>query len=393
MPHILLESHSSSLIPFDDIITFNAQGKYDEKMGISLEDKEFMLTKVKKGENDLIKLDIPTRLTPVSLMKEALNRYAELSCKETLFTNTHSIYNKVKPEEKYLKDINYFLQESDKHKVNEFKTDKDIFVEVGFGSGTHLLHQAKANPDKIVIGLEIHTPSIEQVLKQVKLQEIENILVTNYDARLFLEFLKSNSVERIFVHFPVPWDKKPHRRVMSHSFITESLRVLKIGGTLELRTDSPNYYEYNLELIEDFKNYPIKILENNDLAVTSKYEARWKRQEKTIWDIIFEATENSAERILEGDFSFDEFYDKETLKKNFSNKTVKKEEFIIHLEDIYDITTPFEGLLIKLTMGGFNKPVTKYLILEDSKLRYFQGAPLKTRLNLEAHKELLEMLR
>ena len=385
MPHVLLEPHSSKSIPKDDIVTFIAEGRYDEKIGINLEDKEFMLTKVKKGDNDLIKLDIPTRLTPVSLMKKALNRYAELSRKEILFTNTHSIYNKVEPEKKYLKDINYF--------VNEFKTDKDIFVEVGFGSGTHLLHQAKENPDKIVIGLEIHTPSIEQVMKQAKLQGIENILVTNYDARLFLEFLKSNSVERIFVHFPVPWDKKPHRRVMSDSFIKESLRVLKIGGTLELRTDSPNYYEYNLELIENFKNYPIKILENNDLAVTSKYEARWKRQEKTIWDIVFEATENSEERVLEGDFSFDEAYDKESLKEKFSNKTVKKEEFIIHLEDMYEITSPFDGLLIKLTMGGFNKPVTKYLILEGTKLRYYQGAPLKTRLNLEAHKELLEILR
>jgi len=393
MPHVLLEPHSSNSIPKDDIVTFIAEGRYDEKIGINLEDKEFMLTKVKKGDNDLIKLDIPTRLTPVSLMKKALNRYAELSKKETLFTNTHSIYNKVEPEKKYLKDINYFLEESDEHKVNEFNTDKDIFVEVGFGSGTHLLHQAKENPDKIVIGLEIHTPSIEQVMKQAKLQGIENILVTNYDARLFLEFLKSNSVERIFVHFPVPWDKKPHRRVMSDSFIKESLRVLKIGGTLELRTDSPNYYEYNLELIENFKNYPIKILENNDLAVTSKYEARWKRQEKTIWDIIFEATENSEERVLEGDFSFDEAYDKEVLKEKFSNKTVKKEEFIIHLEDMYEITSPFDGLLIKLTMGGFNKPVTKYLILEGTKLRYYQGAPLKTRLNLEAHKELLEILR
>ena len=385
MPHILLESHSTNNIPIDKQVTFIARGTYDEKIGMKLDNKEFLLTKLQKGENDLIKLDIPTRLTPVSLMKEALNQYAALSKKKILFSNTDSIYNKVKPEEKYLKDINYF--------VNDFQTDKDIFVEVGFGSGTHLLHQASQNPEKIVIGLEIHTPSIEQVLKQAKIQGIENILVTNYDARLFLEFLNSNSVAKIFVHFPVPWDKKPHRRVMSNSFIKESMRVLKVDGTLELRTDSPNYYEYNLELIENFKNYPIKILKNNDLAVTSKYEARWKRQEKTIWDIIFTANENSPERILEGNFSFDEFYDKKTLQEKFTNKTLKKEEFIIHLEDIYTINTPFEGLLIKLTMGGFNKPVTKYLILEGTKLRYFQGEPLKTRLNLEAHKELVEMLR
>ncbi len=385
MPHILLESHSSDTIPLELLVTFIAKGIHDEKIGINLEDKEFLLTKVKKGDNDLIKLDIPTRLTPVSLMKKALNGYAKLSGKNILFSNTDSIYNKVEPEKKYLKDINYF--------VNEFKTDKDIFVEVGFGSGTHLLHQAKQNPDKIIIGLEIHSPSIEQVLKQAKLQNIENILVLNYDARLFLEFLDSNSVSKIFVHFPVPWDKKPHRRVMSHPFITESMRVLKVGGTLELRTDSPNYFEYNVELLKDFKQYPSKILKDNNLDVTSKYEARWKRQEKTIWDVIITANEDSEPRTLEGDFAFVYQYDKQVLQSKFTNKTVKKEEFIIHLEDIYDIVKPFDGLLIKLTMGSFNKPVTKYLLLQNSTLRYFQGEPIKTRLNLEAHKELVEMFK
>jgi tRNA (guanine-N7-)-methyltransferase len=385
MPHILLESNCSSERALDGFISFKAVGKYDEKIGIEFEKKEFLLTKVKKGENDLVKLDIPTRLSPVSLMKKALNGYAEQSGQKILFSNTNSIYNKVKPEEKYLKEIEYFL--------NEFQTDKKILVEVGFGSGTHLLHQAKQNPDKLVIGLEIHTPSTEQVLKQLSLQNIENVLVLNYDARLFLETLDSNCVSKIFVHFPVPWDKKPHRRVMSYSFISESMRVLEIEGTLELRTDSPNYFAYNLELLKEFRNYPFKILKNNDLEVTSKYEARWKRQEKTIWDIIISANENSPQRVLEGDFGFPYQYDKQRLQEKFTNKTVKKEEFIIHLEDIYDIRQPFEGLLIKLTMGGFNKPVTKYLLLEESNLRYFQGEPIRTRLNLEAHKELLELLK
>jgi len=34
-------------------------------------------------------------------------------------------------------------------------------------------------------------------------------LILDYDARVFLEFLPSNSAKQIFVHFPVPWDKNP----------------------------------------------------------------------------------------------------------------------------------------------------------------------------------------
>jgi len=57
-----------------------------------------------------------------------------------------------------------------------------------------------------------------------------------------MELIPSNIVGKVYVHFPVPWDKKPHRRVISTSFIEESRRVLKVGGQLELRTQRYCHY-------------------------------------------------------------------------------------------------------------------------------------------------------
>ncbi len=386
MPHILLKPHNNITISSDGNFRFIATGNHDQKICAVYDNREFLLTKVVKNGNDLVKLDSATRLTPVSLMKTALNDYEKVSNSEVLFSNVNSIYNKVKPEEKYLKDINYF--------VKEFQTDKEIYVEVGFGSGVHLLHQAKTNPDKIIIGLEIHYPSIEQVLKQARIQNIENILVINYDARLFLEFLKSNSVGKVFVHFPVPWDKKPHRRVMSVEFIEECMRVLKVEGTLELRTDSPNYFEYSTSLLEHFKEYQCEILTNQDLDVTSKYEARWKRQEKTIWDVKIKAKDISKEVDLEDDFSFPYLYDKETLKSKIDTKAIIKDDYMVHFESYYNIDDSVtNGLLIKVTFGSFNRPVSKYLLLENGNMRYFQGDTIRTKANLAAHKTILEILK
>ena len=389
MPHILLEKHSDiAVCAKSDLkasFDFIAKSKYDDKIGTTIEGKEFLLTKVDKNGNDLIKLDTATRLTPVSLMKDALNDYASISNSKLLFSNTNSIHQRMEPQQSYLKNIGYF--------EGEFKTDKEILVEVGFGSGTHLLHQATQNPDKLIIGLEIHTPSIEQVLKQLKLQNIENVLVMNYDARLFLEFLNSNSVGRIFVHFPVPWDKKPHRRVMSVEFIEESLRVLKVDGTLELRTDSPNYFEYSSGLLDRFKEYPSTIEKNKDLAVTSKYEARWKRQEKDIWDVTIKSTQESSEDILEDDFSFIDIEDIDSLKERLLNVPTVKKDFLVHFVNVYTIETDVnKGLLVKVTFGSFNRPVTKYIIIQNNKARYFQGDPIKTKTNLMAHKVILENL-
>ena len=386
MPHILLEPHEDIDLNTSDNFKFIAKGRYDQKICVNFDHKEFLLTKVSKNGNDLIKLDNATRLTPVSLMKTALNEYAERSNSKLLFTNTNSLYNKMKPEETYIKDIEYF--------ASDFQTDKEIWVEVGFGSGVHLLHQAVKNPDKLIIGLEIHYPSIEQVLKQLKIQNITNVLIVNYDARLFLEFLDSNAVGRVFVHFPVPWDKKPHRRVMSIGFIEECMRVLKVTGTLELRTDSPNYFEYSSSLLESFKEYPHEILKNKDLDVTSKYEARWKKQEKDIWDITISATTESLQVEFKNDFSFPDNYDIEKIKTNLPKDAIVTKEYLINFEDWYEVETEEnkKGLLVKVTFGSFNRPVTKYLYIEDGIARYFQGEPITTRINLKAHQRILEIL-
>ena len=387
MPHILLEPHTDIDIQKSTDFSFIATGKYDQKICAEVDDKEFLLTKVRKNDNDLIKLDNATRLTPVSLMKSTLNKYAEESKSKLLFTNTNSLYNKMKPEETYIKDIEYF--------ANEFQTDKEIWVEVGFGSGVHLLHQALENPDKLIIGLEIHYPSIEQVLKQLKIQNITNVLIVNYDARLFLEFLDSNAVGRVFVHFPVPWDKKPHRRVMSIGFINECMRVLKVTGTLELRTDSPNYFEYSSSLLEHFEKYPHEILKNKDLSVTSKYEARWKRQEKDIWDVTITSIDESPQVVFETDFSFGTNYDLEKIKNNLPKDAIISEDYLINFEDYYNVVSKsnIEALLVKVTFGSFNRPVTKYLYIEANNARYFQGEPIRTKINLKAHQNILEILK
>jgi tRNA (guanine-N7-)-methyltransferase len=387
MPHILLEPHDHIDIKNSKYFSFIAKGNYDDKICANFEEKEFLLTKINKEGNDLIKIDNTTRLTPVSLMKAALNQYADESKSKLLFTNTNSIYNKMKLEETYMKDIEYFAK--------EFKTDKEIWVEVGFGSGIHLLHQALKNLDKLIIGLEIHYPSIEQVLKQLKIQNITNVLILNYDARLFLEFLNSNSVGRVFVHFPIPWDKKPHRRVMSISFINECMRILKVTGTLELRTDSSNYFEYSSSLLKNFTQYPTEIFKNKDLDVTSKYEARWKKQEKDIWDIVISSVNESPAVQLTSDFLFPGIYNIDRIKNNIPKKTFLGEKYLVNFENWYDIDliTGYKASLVKVTLGSFSRPVTKYLFLENNKVRYFQGEPIKTRVNLEAHQKVLEILK
>ena len=358
--------------------------KTEYRIALKNQGKEFLLSLKPKDENFMIKADKVTRLSPVTLVKNALNAYVSLNNANVLFSNTHNLKLKDESKSEYLKDINYF--------VDEFNTEKEIQIEIGFGSGRHLLHQAKANPNIQFVGLEIHYPSIEQLLKQLELQNITNVLVVNYDARLFMEFIESNKVGKIFVHFPVPWDKKPHRRIYSNEFVNEALRVLKVAGTLELRTDSRKYFDYCTELLTNLPKGRITIDINKDLAVSSKYEDRWKKQGKNIYDVVLEAHNIDANINLDFDFSFDFEVNFEDTLKNIPTKSIIEKNYFIHVEELYIIEDIKNSGLVKLTMGNFDRPVTKYLLVKEGKISYYQGNPLPTSANIDAHKKLKEIL-
>lgn len=358
--------------------------KTEYKIAVENEDKEFLLTLKDKESNNLLKVDKVTRVTPVDIVKTALNEYVSAVQGNIVFSNTNSFSQKVEPQKEYLKDIEYF--------VEEFETNQEIQIEIGFGSGRHLLHQAVQNPDVQFIGLEIHTPSIEQLLKQINIQGLTNILVVNYDARLFMEFIKSNKVGKIFVHFPVPWDKKPHRRIYSNAFINEALRVLKVDGTLELRTDSRKYFDYCTELLTNLPTGRITIDINKDLQVSSKYEDRWKKQGKHIYDVVLECQREDEEIDHTFDFEFDFEIDFTQRKSHLNYKPVVDDGFFIHIEDVYEIQNSENSGLIQLTFGSFDRPLSKYLIIENGKLSYYQGKPIPTSANIKAHKKLKELL-
>jgi len=389
MPNIQTKKLTCKVLPQEiDGYTFHyyatsMQGS-EKLVFTTFEDKSFFLKIITRKDDFLIKHDKLTRVSPIHIIKNALKAFQKLHGLKLTFSN---IENKkeaqhLEKSDDFLKDISFFAK--------EFQTDKEIWVEVGFGSGRHLLHQASLHHDIQFIGLEIHRPSIEQVIKQCKLQNISNLLLAAFDARIFLEFLASNSVGKIFVHFPVPWDKKPHRRVISTSFIEESIRVLKKEGTLELRTDSENYYAYAYETFSTLRQCDLRIRKNQEIAISSKYEDRWKREEKNIYDITLYNHEHSKEKEKIQALHFQKAPTFSSIKKRFSPRVFKEEDYFVHYERLYEISEK-EGIM-KLSFGAFEKCEHKYLIFSENKVQYFPYEALPIQQNLKSHQKIEEFL-
>ena len=354
---------------------------------VKKDSKEFFIEIIKREKNYLIKAEKLTRFSPVFIIQDAIKALQNKLNLQLNYSNIDTKKSKLllNKDEKYLKKISYFIQ--------EFKPSSPIVIEIGFGSGRHLLQRAKSDPNTIHIGIEIHKPSIEQVIKQCQLQSIENLLILDYDARIFLELLDTASVKTIYLHFPVPWDKKPHRRVLSYKFLKECQRVLVQDGRFELRTDSENYYNYAFEVFNQFKTFDIMIRKNHQLDVSSKYEDRWKRQEKNIYDcIMINKTPDTSKRpTYDVEFEKDFYITFESLFKNFKRECIREENCFINLESIYKISDT-EGVL-KVTLGSYNKSEHKYILFKDKNVKYFPSNLIPVKDNLNGHKLLIKTIK
>ena len=388
MPHLHISEFKEIAFPSEDngvsfnFIADNANHNEERLIAVTLDNDDFFLLVRQDSNKTLLKSDKLTRPASIHSVHKALLAYARLANLEVLSSNVpHHQKNIHLQEVDALKKIEYF--------ASNFTTDKELRIEVGFGSGRHLLHQAALNPDILFIGIEIHRPSIEQVLKQITIQNLDNLLVLDYDARLFMELIPSNIVGKIYVHFPVPWDKKPHRRVISTSFIEEANRVLKVDGKLELRTDSENYYAYSYETFISFNKTTLHINKNKDIAISSKYEDRWKKMEKNIYDITMINEEESPELSLDGDFNFSSLGLSHVEIEALHKQTKKFDGGFIHFERVYKLK---DGVMLRLSMGSFDRPEHLFLIIKNDSVKYFPSLPLKSKSNLVAHKFLDKVL-
>ncbi len=381
MPHIKVSPFDTAKIDtaVGDFIKFRAVGSSSAKEIVLLSDKrEFFLDIVKKEGEYLIKPNKITKGSDTELLKDMLNRFANVLGLDILHSNTAPKPFKPKNADEFFKTVEDFY---------EFKSDfKNIKLEVGFGSGRHLLYRAQEEPETLFIGIEIHSPSINQLLKQINIKGLKNIFVVNYDARLLLEMLPSNILDTIYVHFPVPWDKKPHRRVISDAFVREALRVLKKGGQLELRTDSQNYFEYSLEVFSSLKQSSFKVEKNIDIPVVSKYEARWRRMEKNIYTLTLDSLSESKARELKIDFTLENC----NTNTKIPQESIIKEDFFVHFGKKYT-RTDNKGFVVECSFGGFNTPEKKMIIVGE-KCYYLPGNPVKSLVNYKAHNIIREVL-
>jgi tRNA (guanine-N7-)-methyltransferase len=125
---------------------------------------------------------------------------------------------------------------------------REVWLEIGFGAGEHLIEQAKANPDVGLVGCEPFLNGVVTAVAGLKRDEISNVLLRRGDAQAVIKAVPDAFFSRVFMLYPDPWPKRRHhkRRVVSHGFIEALARTMRHGAELRFATDIDDYAGWTL---------------------------------------------------------------------------------------------------------------------------------------------------
>jgi tRNA (guanine-N7-)-methyltransferase len=128
---------------------------------------------------------------------------------------------------------------------------REVWLEIGFGSGEHLVWQAERHPDVGIIGCEPFLNGVAALLGAIEDRGLRTVLVHDGDARDVLTWLPEGSICRAFILFPDPWPKKRQskRRLVTLEMMQALARVVAPGGILRFASDDASYAGQTLRAV------------------------------------------------------------------------------------------------------------------------------------------------
>lgn len=163
---------------------------------------------------------------------------------------------------------------------------RDVWLEIGFGGGEHLVWQARANPSVGFIGAEPFEDGVVKVLDQIDTHGLTNIRLLADDVRPLLRALPPASIGRAFILFPDPWPKRRHvkRRLVSAHLLDLLARVMKSGAELRIGTDIGDYARTMLMAFQSEPRFEWQAASPADWRIRpadwpeTRYEAKAERE-------------------------------------------------------------------------------------------------------------------
>ena len=168
-----------------------------------------------------------------------------------------------------------------------------VVAEIGFGMGETTARIAAETPQTDYLAIEVHTPGVGSLLRQIDESKIANVRIVQHDAvEVLREMVPAGSLAGIHVFFPDPWPKKRHhkRRLVQPDFAALAASRLAPEGLLHVATDWQEYAEHVLAVLSStpgLQNTANGFAPRPATRPETKFERRGLKLGHGVWDIVF----------------------------------------------------------------------------------------------------------
>jgi tRNA (guanine-N7-)-methyltransferase len=152
----------------------------------------------------------------------------------------------------------------------------DVVLDIGFGGGEALIERAEVRPDEQVIGIDVHTPGVARVMREVESRGLANVRVAEGDVVELLARLPLRSLAGIRVFYPDPWPKQRQRgrRLIRAENVAQLAARLDDGGCLHLATDDDDYAAQMRQVCDATAGLTGGFVERPSWRPTTRFERR-----------------------------------------------------------------------------------------------------------------------
>ena len=199
-----------------------------------------------------------------------------------------------------------------------FENENPIVLELACGRGEYTVGLSTLYPTKNIIGVDVKGNRMYIGAKKCLENNLTNAAFLRTQIELIPNYFATGEVDEIWITFPDPQlrTSKAKKRLTHPRFLRLYAQLLKQGGCVHLKTDSPKLFLFTKRVIELFDLFLVEI--NNDiytnkesnpaLTIKTHYESLDIAQSKRIHYLQFKLTtpltnlnDNQLQEILKNE--------------------------------------------------------------------------------------------
>lgn len=166
-----------------------------------------------------------------------------------------------------------------------FGNHQPLMLDIGCGTGEEVCERAARAPQINYIGVDHARKPLYMAVAQATARSLANIKFLHADFMLLYPLLKANTLQTVFVHFPIPATNAQQRKhsMLTPAFLDQIHRALVAGGRLSVLTDNDLVFSTLMALLRAEQRFEVRPKTFvDDVDCKSYYQRRWERRGRAI---------------------------------------------------------------------------------------------------------------